>query len=340
MSSTCYASRYLKNYISLIGGILIVFVLFYRYITIGNYRFKVTTFLMDTLISIEIEGPKDGESIANEGMRIFQDLQYKFDLNLASSDVSKINLSSGMRPVKVSVDTLEVIRRAIDFSRVTDGAFDITIGAVTKIWGFTNGDYKLPDNGEIKEALELVDYKNIDIFDSNVELKKKGMAIDLGAIAKGYAVDKVYDFLKSKNIREAIIDAGGTIRTIGDRKKWRIGIKDPSGREDVIGILTLDSGLAVSTSGDYERYFVRDGKRYHHVLDPKTGYPANYCRSVTVVSDSAAKSDALSTAIFVLGPESGLKLAKKLSVGVVIIDRNNSIFISDNLKKNFSEYEH
>lgn len=295
---------------------------------------------MDTIISIEIKGSKNSASIVNEGMKIFQDLQYKFDLNSQSSDVSRINLSSGIGPVEVSNDTLEIVKRSIDFSKISNGAFDITIGAVTKIWGFTDGNYRLSDDKEIKKAVKLVDYKSIDISDSKVELKKKGMAIDLGAIAKGYGVDKVYDFLISKGIREAIIDAGGTIRTIGDRKKWRIGIKDPSGKRDVIGILNLDSGLAVSTSGDYERYFIRDGKRYHHILDPKTGYPANYCRSVTVVSDSAAKSDALSTAIFVLGPESGLELAKKLSVGVVIIDKDDNIFISDNLKKSFLEYEH
>lgn len=340
MSRTCYASSCLKRYLLLIAGILVVFLLFYRYVTIRDYRFKVTSFLMDTIVSIEIRGSKDGEHIANEGMKIFQTLQYKFDPNLESSDVSKINLSSGMGAVEVSDDTLEIIKKAIDLSTISGGAFDITIGALTKIWGFTSGNYRLPDDGEIKKSIKLVDYKSINIFDSKIELRRKGMAIDLGAIAKGYAVDKVYDFLKSKGVREAIIDAGGEIRTIGDRKKWRIGIKDPTNRREVIGILELDSGLAVATSGDYERYFIRNGKRYHHILDPHTGYPASYCRSVTVVSDSATKSDALSTAIFVLGAKKGLELAERLKIGVVIIDSDNNIFVSDNLKKNFLRYEY
>lgn len=338
MSSACYVSRRLKIYLSVIAGVSVIFILFYGYSKVKTYNFKATTFVMDTLVSIEIEGPRGGEDIINNGMKIFQNLQDKFDVNLDTSEVSKINASSGLGPVEVSDDTLDVIKSSIEFSEISDGAFDITIGVITKEWGFTVGKYRLPEDKVIRELLKLVDYKNIDISDSKVELKKRGMYLDLGGIAKGYAVDKVYDFLKSKNIKEAIIDAGGTIRTIGTGKVWKIGIKDPDGRRDVIGILSLESGLAVATSGDYERYFVENGVRYHHLLDPRTGYPANLCRSVTVVSDSAAESDALSTAIFVLGPEKGLELAERLGLGTVIVDKYGDIIVSDNLSKEFVRY--
>lgn len=295
---------------------------------------------MDTLVSIEIKAPKGGESIANEGIKIFQDLQYKFDVNQDESEISKINNYSGLKSATVSGDTLNIIRKALEISKISDGAFDITIGAVTREWGFIDGRYRLPEDRKIKNLLNLVDYRGIFISDSEVKLKKRGMFIDLGAIAKGYAVDKVYEFLKTKGIKEAIINAGGTIKTIGSNKKvWKIGIKDPTGKKEVIGILNLESGLAVATSGDYERYFIKDGVKYHHILDPRTGYPANLCRGVTVVSYSATEADALSTAIFVLGPESGLELAKRINAGTIIIDKNNNIIVSDNLKGKFVRYE-
>lgn len=288
-------------------------------------------------MTIEIEDSVKTDLVANEGIEIMQALQNKFDVNIDSSDIAKINLSAGISPVEVSVDTLELLKEALRISKLTEGAFDITIGVLTKEWGFTDGKYRVPTDREIRDKLELVNYKDIRISDSKVKLSKRGMFIDLGGIAKGYAVDKVYELLKGKGVKRAIINAGGTIRTVEKDPKriWKIGIKDPTGNKDILGILYLDSGLAVATSGDYERYFVKDGIKYHHLLDPKTGYPSNLCKSVTVVSKKAVEADALSTAIFVLGPKKGLSLAEKLDVGVVIVDSKGDIFVSDNLKSRF-----
>jgi len=337
VSSSCYASRRIRNYLVVIVGVLIVLVLFWRYSELSHSITKVTAFLMDTLVTIEIEDNVRLELVANEGIGIMQDLQNKFDVNASSSDIAKINASSGTSPVEVSGDTLELLKEAIRISRLTRGAFDITIGALTKEWGFTDGNYRVPSEKEIKDRLRLVDYNSIKIYDSKVELSKKGMFLDLGGIAKGYAVDKVYEFLKNKGVKRAIINAGGTIKTIEREPKrvWKIGIKDPTGSKDIIGVLYLDSGWAVATSGDYERYFIKDGVRYHHLLDPKTGYPSRHCRSVTVVSKRAVEADALSTAIFVLGPREGLALAERLGLGVVIVDSEGNILVSDSLKERF-----
>jgi len=341
VSSTCYASCRIKVYLIALIGVIVVLFLYWRYINLGYNITKVTSFLMDTLVTIEIEDAGRHSTLANEGIKIMEDLQNKFDLNLASSDIGRINASAGIGPVEVSKDTLEVIKEAIRISEISDGAFDITIGALTREWGFTDGKYRLPSTREIKEKLKLVNYNYIKISDSKVELTRKGMLLDLGGIAKGYAVDKVCEFLKAKGVKRAIINAGGTIKTVERESKriWKIGIKDPTGKKEILGVLYLNSGKAVATSGDYERYFVKDGIRYHHLLDPKTGYPSNLCRSVTVVSERAVEADALSTAIFVLGPKDGLNLAKRLGVGVVIVDSDNNIFISDDLKDRFKPDE-
>lgn len=311
--------------------------LYGRYTVLFPKIAKVTAFLMDTLVSIEIEDTDKNDLIADEGIEIMQALQNKFDVNISSSDIAKINISAGVSPVESSEDVLELLKESIRISELTGGAFDITIGALTKEWGFTDGNYRVPNDREIKDKLKLVNYKNIKIYDSKVELVKKGMFLDLGGIAKGYAVDKVYEFLKNRGVKRAIINAGGTIRTVekDPKKVWRIGVKDPTGNKDILGVLYLNSSLAVATSGDYERYFVKDGIKYHHLLDPKTGYPSRLCKSVTVVSRNAVEADALSTAIFVLGPKEGLSLAEELGIGVVIVDSKGDVFVSDNLKDRF-----
>ncbi|MGB9681754.1 MAG: FAD:protein FMN transferase [bacterium] len=292
---------------------------------------------MDTIISVRVED-RNGESIGSEALKLMQAIQEKIDLNLSTSELSRVNASSGIGLVSVSKETLDMIKESKEIARLSDGAFDISIGAVTKEWGFIDGNYRLPDKKDIERNLELVDYRLIKIDDSRVGLAKRGMCLDLGGIAKGYAVDCMYDFLKSRGVKRAIIDAGGTIKTIGpplDKRGWKIGIRDPRDSKRVVGVLYLEPGLAVATSGDYERYFIKNGIRYHHILDPKTGYPVYKCRSVTIVSRSATEADALSTAIFVLGPQEGLRLAERLNVGVVIVDKNGDVIVSKNLKGRF-----
>ncbi len=251
------------------------------------------------------------------------------------SEVSMINRFSGIRPVKVSTDTLDVIDRALYISRSTDGAFDITIGPIVKLWDFEKKI--LPDDKAIKDKLYLVNYRNVvvDKVHSTVFLRKKGMQIDLGGIEKGYAAERAAQILKKNGITAGIIAVGGEVKPFGtkpDGGPWRVGIKNPHQKDkndEIIAIVNL-AGQAISTSGGYEKFFVKDGKWYHHILDPATGYPAYECQSVSVIAKNAP--DGFPTGIFVLGPQKGLKILKKLGLDGIIIDKSGEILTTDGIK--------
>ncbi len=251
------------------------------------------------------------------------------------SEVSMINRFSGIKPVKVSTDTLNVIDRALYISRSTDGAFDITIGPIVKMWDF---DKKiLPANKAIKEKLYLVNYRNVvvDKANSTVFLRKKGMQIDLGGIEKGYAAERAAQVLKKNGITAGIIAVGGEVKPFGtkpDGGPWRVGIKNPQQKgknDEIIAIVNL-TGQAISTSGGYEKFFIKDGKWYHHILDPATGYPVYECQSVSVIAKNAP--DGFPTGIFVLGPQKGLKILKKLGLEGIIIDKSGEILTTEGIK--------
>jgi len=251
------------------------------------------------------------------------------------SEVSMINRFSGIKPVKVSKDTLDVIDRALYISRITDGAFDVTIGPIVKLWDFEKKI--LPGDKEIKEKLYLVNYRNVvvDKANSTVFLRKKGMQIDLGGIEKGYAAERAAEVLKKNGITAGIIAVGGEVRPFGtkpDGGPWRVGIKNPHQKDkndEIIAIVDL-AGQAISTSGGYEKFFIRDGKWYHHILDPATGYPAYECQSVSIIAKRAP--DGFPTGIFVLGPKKGLKILKKLGLEGIIIDKSGEILTTEGIK--------
>ncbi len=252
-----------------------------------------------------------------------------------TSEVSLINKYAGIKPVKVSKETLEIIKKAIYVSDITNGAFDATIGPLVKLWDFHRR--VIPDKKKIYKAKKYVGYKNIVIDEKNstVYLKKKGMYIDLGGIAKGYTADKIVEILKKSGIKSGIVAVGGDIKAFGrkpDGSPWIVGVRHPrsENRSDVIATLYLED-KAISTAGDYERYFIIDSKRYHHILDPATGYPATESISVTVISDNGYLADGLSTGFFVLGPEKSLTLARKYKVEVIIVDKKLNLYHTDNI---------
>ena len=251
------------------------------------------------------------------------------------SEVSMINRFSGIKPVKVSTDTLDVIDKALYVSRSTDGAFDITIGPIVKLWDFEKKI--LPAQKAIKEKLYLVNYRNVvvDKVNSTVFLRKKGMQIDLGGIEKGYAADRAAEVLKKNGITAGIIAVGGEVKPFGTKPDggiWRVGIKNPHQKDkndEIIAIVDL-TGKAISTSGGYEKSFIKDGKWYHHILDPATGYPVYECQSVSVIAKNAP--DGFPTGIFVLGPEKGLKILKKLGLDGIIIDKSGEVLTTEGIK--------
>ena len=226
------------------------------------------------------------------------------------SEISQLNQNGRL---KVSPDTFYIIKKSKEFWQLSAGAFDITVAPLVDLWGFTNQKHNLPNEELIKAALKLVGSDKIILHenDSVIEFKLHGMKIDLGAIAKGFAIDCAVRKLKEKNINSCLINAGGQVYALGDKsgQPWKIAIQNHRKREIAATLELKDA--SVSTSGDYEQFFLRNGKRYCHIIDPKTGHPVeNGINSVTIVADSALEADCLSTAVFVLGKEKSAALLK------------------------------
>jgi thiamine biosynthesis lipoprotein len=257
---------------------------------------------------------------------------------LPDSDVARINAAAGGEPVKVDPELVTVIQKALDIARATGGAFDITVGAFRGLWKFDQDlDGSIPKKPQVEERLALVGYQNVEVDPANqtVRLAKKGMRITLGGIAKGYAVDRAVALLHERNFVDFIVQAGGDLYVSGRKgdRAWRVGIRDPrGGPNDSFALLELENGT-FSTSGDYERGLVIDGVRYHHILDPETGYPATRSRSVTVLAQDALTADVWSTSLFIIGADKGLPMVEKMAgVEAVFVDADNQVHMSSGLK--------
>lgn len=255
------------------------------------------------------------------------------------SDVIRLNEAAGNAPVPVHRDTREVLRIGRQVSEWTDGAFDVTFGALTGLWKFDaqDKDGSVPDPEAVRARLPLVNYRNLVVDDAagTAFLSRAGMRVHLGGIGKGYAVDHAAAILRSHGLRDFLIQAGGDLYAGGlkDGQPWKLGIRDPRGPMDrVFATLELSNGT-FSTSGDYERFFIRDGRRYHHILDLSTGQPARASRSVTMVTDKAVIADALAKGVFILGPVRGLALVERLpDVEAVIVGAGNEVVVSSGLR--------
>src|SRR4030042_44694 len=250
-----------------------------------------------------------------------------------SSDVARINRFAGKERVKVSTETMEVIKKAQEISELSEGGLDITIGPLTELWRMAREKKIPPSIDEVKGKLDLVNFKNIGIDpEGKIFLQNRGMAIDLGGIAKGYAVDRAFEFLRSLGYHNLIVNAGGDLRVGGSKKNqpWSIGIQNPREPQKILTRIPL-SDVAVATSGDYQKFFIYQGKQYHHILNPKDGFPTEGCQSVTIVTKSCIAADGLATAIFVLGPEKGYALCQKLDgVDCLIVYEEGKIIRSRN----------
>lgn len=231
------------------------------------------------------------------------------------TQISKVNQNAGVRPVKVDREVFELTKRAIRYSRLTDGAFDISIAALDKVWLFDGSMEQLPTEDVIRNSVQHVGYQHIvlDSINSTIFLEKKGMKIGFGSIGKGYAADKGRELLQSMGVVGGIVNASGDLATWGaqvDKQSWKIGIRNPFKTYEMLKVLKLNEG-GVATSGSYEKFAEFDGKRYSHIINPKTGWPATGLTSVTVYGTSAESANFLSTSIMVLGRKQGKRLLMK-----------------------------
>ena len=291
-----------------------------------------TKILMDTLVRIEVFD--ENEDQATKAIEAAYDeierLSQIFSHHIPESEVSRLNRNPAGKILEVSPELYTVLERSKYFSIMMRGAFDLTIGTISQLWNFTGENPKIPQVEEIQERLLFIDFRNI-ITDEErrVSLASSKIAIDLGGVAKGYSVDRAIEVLRENGISRALVDAGGDIGLLGmkaNSQPWRIGVQHPRDATELIAIIEIDSE-SVATSGDYQRFFFQDGQRYHHILDPKTGWPSRECISVTIVTRRAMDADILATGIFVLGPERGMAFVEELAgvEGLIFFEKDGQI---------------
>jgi thiamine biosynthesis lipoprotein len=254
------------------------------------------------------------------------------------SDILRINAAAGKSAVAVSPEVREVLRDSQEVSEWTAGKFDVTFAALSGLWKFDQDiDGRVPDRSQIAPRLPLIDYRALQIDDraGTAALARAGMQVNLGGIGKGYAIDRAVTILRGGRLTDFMIQAGGDMFVAGRRgdRPWRVGLQDPRGAPNTLFAAIELTDAAFSTSGDYERFFLRDGHRYHHILDPDTGEPAQRSRSVTIMAKSSMVADGLATGVFVLGGEQGMALIEKLpDVEGVIVTADNQVQVSSGLK--------
>jgi thiamine biosynthesis lipoprotein len=303
-------------------------------------------FVLGTACSVRIEGG-GSERLLDRVFARLRQIEDELSVNKPSSQIDAVNAAAGVAPVAVGPDALAIVRRDLDLASWSDGAFDPSVGPLVKLWGIgfaRTGAASPPAEADIEAAKALVGWRDVALDEAKGEilLRRKGMALDLGSTSKGYAADEVAKVLRASGVRSAVIDLGGNILVMGskpDGKPWRIGLQDPfsSERGSYLGIASLSDKTMV-TSGVYERFFIdkATGKRYHHILDTKTGYPVdNGLMSVTIVTAKSFDADGFTTAVFALGREKGMALARAKGVDVIVVDANRKVYMSPGVSTYF-----
>jgi FAD:protein FMN transferase len=332
-----------KNSRILVYGILAavaVFSLVWYFNPSGTVEVNRQTIgIMDTVVTVRVyaETKEQGDAAIDTVYSVMEGLEDELSRHVAGSPVDTINSKAGQEAVQVSPHVMYVIQGALETARQTGGAFDITVAPLLDLWAIGTVEARVPAPAEIEEKLGLIDYSQVQVQNGRVFLPREGMALDLGGVAKGYIVDQGIAALKEEGIQAAYLDAGGDIRVMGEKPDgtpWRIGIRHPRDRNKVLAVIPLTGDGAVVTSGDYQRYFEEGGIRYHHILDPVSGYPAQAgIISATVIAGDTMTADILSTAFFVLGVEKSLELVERLpGIDAVLITRDLEIHMSSGIK--------
>ena len=298
---------------------------------------RIADGIMGTRITVELWA--DDKDKAEKAIDAVLDEMRHIDDSMSTykptSEVSQVNAKAADGPMRISKELFDLLTTAKEFSVITDGAFDITYASVGYLYDFRKHVH--PDEAQIDKALPAVNFRHVllDPKQQTVQFSQKGVRIDLGRIAKGYSVDRGIDVLKSFGFTRAYVSAGGDSRIIGDRfgKPWMVGIRDPrKGEGEVITRIPLVDA-AISTSGDYERFFEEDGVRYHHIIDPRTGHSASKVRSATVIGPYATRTDGLSKTAFVLGPEKAMEIYNRIEdIDAIIVKLDGTVIYSKGLE--------
>ena len=300
---------------------------------------KRTQMHMGTLVSITAVAENDqaANRAIDAGFKEVKRLEQLLSTWIPESEMSRVNAAAGVMPIPVSPDTLAVVQRALQAAEMTGGGFNIAIGPAVEAWNVIEGQ-RIPTESELEALRPLLDLKavHVDMRERTIFLEKIGMRIDVGGIGKGYAADQAVDVLRKAGTDAGVVALSGDIKTFGQLPgggKFPVGIQHP--RQDSAVLVWIDlQDEAISTAGDYERFFERDGVRYHHILDPRTLQPARSCQSVTVIAREGVWADGLDTGIFVMGPEGGMELVEQLpDVEAIIVDAEGRLLVSSGLKQ-------
>lgn len=333
----------MKNKSIFIGIIIVILLFSIIIIGIKNNSNKEKTlsvissdFVMDTFASYQVWG---GDSKAKEYSSLVHNLDSLLDMHNDSSEIYMLNNSKG-ESINISDDTAEVLNNSLELCRSVDGNVDISAGALCILWDVTGEHSKIPSDEAIETALSTIDYKSIIVNQNNASILKDGLVIDLGAVAKGYACDKLFEKLKQENATSAIFSLGSSSLLYGEKpdgKPFSVAIRNPEKSIDsFLGIIKTKQAF-ISTSGSYERFFELDGKKYHHIFDLKTGFPVETdLISVTVICDNGIKSDFLSTQIFIEGSEGLKKHLNADDYSVIAVTSDKTIYITERIADNFT----
>lgn len=334
--SAVVPNRFLVALVALALGVVLAAGVAGRERQAASYR--SSELVMDTVVTVTVYGPKAKEN-AEAALSEFRRIDALLSAYRTGSEVSRVNDAAGRAPVKVSRETLALVQLSLRYAALSHGKFEPTIGPLVRLWGIGAGRTAPPSPAEIEAARRLVDYRRVVIDEARrtIYLPLAGMKLDLGGVAKGYAAQKAGELLRRRGVKSALIDAGGNIVALGarpDGRRWRVAIRHPRQSDAVVGVLQV-ADQAVVTSGDYERFFMYRGRRYHHLLDPATGYPADALQSATVIFPSSTVADLLSTSVFLLGPEEGPALARREGAGTVLVDSDGRVQVASGLRSSF-----
>lgn len=322
--------------------LLIIFILTLVFFTQKkpNIVSEKSFFIFGTLINLKAFGKKSEEAI-NEAIERLVNIDDKMSVFKENSEISRVNKNAGVSNQIVSEDTFYLIDKSIKYSELLEGTFDPTIRPLVSLWGIGTKSEKIPSSTEIRDRLNLVNYKDIILNrnDNSISLKKQNQSIDVGGIAKGYAADEVINIFKKYKIKSALVDLGGNIFVLGSKETgtlWNVGIQNPFGkRGEYIGVLSVKD-KSIVTSGNYERYFTKGNNRFHHIIDPRTGYPSqSKIISVTIISDKSLDGDGLSTGVYIMGIEKSLSIIESLEgIDAIFITEDKNVYITSGIKDN------